>query len=810
MLEPDPTARRPLRWCALAVATLILSAHAAQAQGDDDAWMDDLFGDAPPSESSNGPETGDPETADDSGASGDNAAASRDEGGSNAGRPAESAPETVETIPVQPLDEDQDEPPARRTPSRQIEEIVVTATKRESSVRDIPVSIDAMSGDDLTEAGATDLEQILSKSPGVTFSSSGGSEIRQQVVIRGITASGTVGYGGTTTGYLFNDVSLVNPSLAGSIPGIDPYDLATVEVLKGPQGTLFGGAALAGAIRYVPNKPVHEEFSGNLSAGVGNVSDSDGLYREYAGYLNGPVGDSAAVRIVGTRRSYPGAIDDLTADEDDIDSGRNTQARIIGTWDATERLSVELMAYRFEAEADASGATDNPDRRETDSRRTETPGDTWANIYRGEAEYAFDSFSVTGIASFIEKDNESIYDLTSFWGFEQVPGVTVLQLYEGHTEQTTGELRLVSSEPSDTGFWLLDEWDYLIGLYWLDADQIFNNTTLANLTVLIDPLTIPVLDIPSDVSATAGETAIFFDVTRPLGTRFELNIGGRYFRQESTGYLDSSGDTSGVPLTEQGYNPKAAITWHATDNIRVIGSYAKGFRFGGFNNNPLNDPDIEFTYFSDEINNYELGFRSDWLGGALRFDLTGFHIEWIDPQVRQSSQLTSTSYISNAGGARVQGVESALTMLLPANLMVTLNGAYVDARLTESFESSRGTAEEGARLPATPRVTGSLGVMHQAYFGRWMMNSGVNYSYQGDSNNEVVNYEKLPAYGLLGASLNLTRPGEITPTLRISGTNLLNETVAVNAFHGISTTGGSINYGLLRPRTVVVSLGIEF
>ena len=202
--------------------------------------------------------------------------------------------------------------------------------------------------------------------------------------------------------------------------------------------------------------------------------------------------------------------------------------------------------------------------------------------------------------------------------------------------------------------------------------------------------------------------------------------------------------------------------------------------------------------------------RTDWWGGGLRYDLTGFYIEWINPQVRQSSQATSTSFISNAGGARVLGVETSLTAMLPPSFMLTINGSYVDARLTEEFESSRGTAESGDSLPATPHFTGMISLMHEGQIGRWSANSGISYSYQSESKNEVVNYETLPAYGLLGAFINVRREGRLSPTIRISGTNLLDETVAVNAFHGISTTGGSINYGTLRPRTVMLSMGVEF
>ncbi len=748
----------------------------------------------------------------------------------DAGDGGDTAAAALPTIPVEPARAPEDSAPAPPAP-RRIEEIVVTATKRESSVRDIPISIDAMSGEQLTESGATGLEQILAQSPGVTFSSSGGSEIRQQVVIRGVTASGTASYGGSTTGYLFNDVSLVNPSLAGSVPGIDPYDLATLEVLKGPQGTLFGGAALAGAVRYVPHKPVFGEFSGGIAGGLVTMADSDEIGNELTGRLNLPVGEEAAVRIAASQRQSPGVLDDLSTGEKDIDNRSNLQARVIGSWAITDRLGAELMAYSFDAEADASGASDNRDARTTASRRVATPGESSARIYRGELQYDFDGFHITGIGSYIEKDSDSIYDLTAFHGLDGVPGLTVSQNFLASSEQTTGELRLVSSAPTDSDHWLLRDWQYLAGLYWLDADQVFNLPTFASLSTgsaldrlglgaILDLLPIELdpsvgLTIGSDVSATADEKAFFFDLTRTLGEAFELNLGGRYFRQSGEGQFAGSlnritTNSGSADLTEEGFNPKFALTWRATDDIAVIASYAKGFRFGGFNNNPLRDPGIPFTYYSDEIRNYELSLRSDWLGGALRIDSTAFYVDWINPQVRQSSQVTSTSFITNAGAARVQGIESAITALLPAGITLMLNGSYLDARLTEAFDSARGLAEKGSRLPATPFVTAAFNLSHQGAIGRWETTSALGYTYQGEANSEVAGYEKLPAYGLLGASINLRRPGTFTPTLRVSGTNLLNETVPANAFQGISSTGGKTNYGLIQARTLVVSLGVEF
>ena len=146
-----------------------------------------------------------------------------------------------------------------------VEEIVVTATKRETDLRDIPLSIDAFTGESLREIGAVDVESIARFSPGVSVSPGLDPEAAQ-VIIRGVSTDTFFTFFTRTFGMFYEDVSMVNPSILGPQPNVDPFDMKTVEILKGPQGTLFGGSALAGAIRYVPNKPDFEEIYGQIKS----------------------------------------------------------------------------------------------------------------------------------------------------------------------------------------------------------------------------------------------------------------------------------------------------------------------------------------------------------------------------------------------------------------------------------------------------------------------------------------------------------------------------------------------------------------
>lgn len=172
--------------------------------------------------------------------------------------PDNAAGNELATIPVQPEETGAEEavPADPESTSTKITEIIVTATKREESVRDVPISIDAFSGEDLAQRGVKDLEGLLKYSPGVILKKGSASD-SSNITIRGI--GGTSKYFNRTFGLFYQDVSLVNPSLAGAQPDIDPFDMRTVEVLKGPQGTLFGGSALAGAVRYVPTPPSLDE-----------------------------------------------------------------------------------------------------------------------------------------------------------------------------------------------------------------------------------------------------------------------------------------------------------------------------------------------------------------------------------------------------------------------------------------------------------------------------------------------------------------------------------------------------------------------
>lgn len=714
--------------------------------------------------------------------------------------------------------------PARRV----IEEIVVTATKRSTDIRDIPLSIDAFDGDALRDIGATNLEAILRFSPGVAVTPGLDPEAAQ-VIIRGVSTDTFFTFFTRTFGLFYEDVSLVNPSILGPQPNLDPFDMG-VEVLKGPQGTLFGGSALSGAIRYVPNKPDTESSYGKLGAGVGVLARSDGLIQRYDGLWNQCINDDLALRVVGTVNERPGYVRDLRSGEDDINATGSTQFRALLDWQASDRLALGLNLLRRDTDQD-DGALGNNDRSPEHSQRfLPDELESTTNVLLADAEWAFDASSLTLIISHLDKDYPQNLDYSQFIGTASV-GVGTFGDTVVESQQPSAELRWVTSAPTDSALWLLRDWSLVTGYFYTAADQFLQ-------------LTIGTLPsgglIRLRAQVDAEEHAVFADLTRSLGERWEVGLGGRLFRQTteadiSTTVIAAEGlstvllpgllpqvigalpGNAGVPvgrdvgnIGETVFNPKFTLRWIYSDELSVFASAVKGFRYAGANQNPTRDPDVPLFFDSDEIWNYELGARTRWLDGSLQVDATVFYLDWTDLQIQQREFTGAFAYSDNVGGARNQGVELSIDWLLPAGFAVVLNGAYVDAETTTFFDDFQGPAPAGSELPGTSPFSGSaLLAWAGDPGGRRVWNGSLSYTYQNRNFNNLPHTYAHPPLGLLGASVNLTLatlPGQ--PRLSLIGNNLTNE-LKPGAVFDTPNSGGILTL-FNPPRSIVLSVEVGF
>lgn len=706
-------------------------------------------------------------------------------------------------------------------------EVVVTATKRESDIRDIPLSIDAFSGEDLTTIGATSIEAMARYTPGVSVSPGLDPEAAQ-VIIRGVSTDTFFTFFTRTFGLFYEDVSMVNPSILGPQPNLDPFDMRTVEILKGPQGTLFGGSALAGAIRYVPNKPDFDAAYGKLGAGVGTLARSDELIRRYDGMWNQPLSDTLALRVAGTRSERPGYVNDLRSGEEDINTSDSTQLRAQLAWQATETLDLRLSALRRETNQDDGSFANNDQRPEHDERYYPDELESTTDVLMLNADWDLDFANLVVVLASLTKDYPQDLDYSQFIG-TSTAGVGTFGDTDVDSEQPSAEVRLVSAAPTESEWWALRDWDYVAGYFFVYSDQYLN----LDIGTAVNGAT---LRLRGNVDAK--ENAAFFDLTRHLSEQWEVGLGGRLFRQGTkaditTDLIAVEGLTAANPLTallapvvqnlpEQGavrlgrqngeiaetvFNPKFTVQWKRDKNLSVFASAVKGFRYAGANQNPTLDPNVPLFFESDDIWNYELGVRTRWFEGALQLDVTVFELDWTDLQVQQREFTGAFAYTDNVGGARNRGVELGVDLLLPAGLALKLTGSYVDARTTTFFDDFQGPAPAGTELPGSPPFSASALLLWLRPVGDAELVSTLSYSYQNRNYNNLPHTYEHPALKLLNASVSFSMPNwPGQPKLNLVGTNLTNEFQPAVVFD-TPNTGGILT--IFNPPRAIM-LGVEF
>ena len=712
--------------------------------------------------------------------------------------------------------------------SRVLEEVVVTATKREVDLRDVPLSIDAFSGEALREIGVENIEGIARFSPGVSVSPGLDPEAAQ-IIIRGVSTDTFFTFFTRTFGMFYEDISLVNPSILGPQPNIDPFDLRSVEILKGPQGTLFGGSALSGAVRYVPNHPDYEAAYGKVAANIGTLDRSSGNSHRYDVMWNQPLGDNLAARVVASKGDRPGYVKDIRSGQDDINSTDSEQLRALISWRATEKLEFRLNALRRETHQDDGSFADNDQEPTHSNRFFADVLDSRTDIAILTTEYDFEFADLSLILSQLDKDYPQRIDYSQFFGTSQV-GLGLYGDTTIYSSQPSAELRLVSANPVESDWWLLNGWDYVVGLFYIESDQYLSLDLGTELTGNI-------LQLKGDVYAE--EKAFFFDLKRKFGDRWEFGFGGRYFEQSTVADISTMADpVSGLSATnplvalltpiinalpvdstgvnlgrDQGeisetvFNPKFTLQWSYSDELSVFTSAVKGFRYAGANQNPSRDPSVPLFFESDEIWNYELGVRTEWLDGALQVDATVFQLEWTDMQVQQRDYTGAFAYSDNVGGARNRGFELGVNMLLPAGFYLKLNGSYVDAQTTEFFDDFQGPAPAGTELPGSSPVSGSALLLWAYPLAEGQFSATLSYTYQNRNYNNLAHTYEHPALELLGASANLSMPSwPGAPVFSLIGSNLTNEFKPAVVFD-TPNTGGILTI-FNPPRSF--RLGVEF
>ncbi len=827
---------------AVVLLAVLLAGQASYVQAEDD--LDALFADAEPSATSS--------PADSAQASGND-----DHGNGDAQDAPSEAIDADQKVIV--LEQEEIAREAPRGKGRTVlEEIVVTATKREKALRDIPISIAAIDGEALEAQGILSINDVLEQTPGVTGNSARPGD--QRIVVRGVSTSSsptsTVPY---PVGVFIGDTALNEPYAASITPDLSAFDLAAVEVLKGPQGTLFGGAALSGVLRYRLNDPLPDRwqvryFAQYMAPEEGSQALAQGLV------VNAPVfGETGdlGVRLAYIRREYPGVIDDMRSDppDKDVDRGEGDQVRAALLWQPGDDLQVKFtyldQDYAAENGLIISDSPNGP--RETSGALIPWPNQHRFGLYNLEIEYDWDTLRLVSSTSRTEKERFNIID--SYGGIlgTPLPGTPDAAAIPFLTDQESSsfqqELRLQS-----TGGGKL-EW--LAGIYYLNSPiryylklnvEALNQTgtlteavldgvislsdvlglgdvlsgTLETLVPGATDLECELAVLCAETNAKAEEKALFFDLTWYALQSLEVSLGARLYRTSVSGGFVGQGVGARLvnngmspadfttTITEQGINPKFALTYRFTDEHSLYALANRGFRFGGIQNIPEDEvQNVPATYKSDYIWNYELGLRTRWFDNRLEFDLTAFHIDYTDALVVLKNAI-QINYYDNVGSARSDGIEANMRWLTPIpGVILSLAGGTVDARTTESFMAGRAEIPKGKPLPGSAEYQYSANL---AFFGSpdWKVNvSGLfGYSYVGKTYNDIANEDIINDYGTFNLGLNFSVPSwPGAPKLALNVLNLTDKAAAVSQ---IRTSVGDDFYVLNPPRTISARFSLEF
>ncbi|HEX3423049.1 MAG TPA: TonB-dependent receptor [Sphingomicrobium sp.] len=712
------------------------------------------------------------------------------------------------------------------------EEIVVTAQKRQEAVLDIPQSVSVVGGDTLDRQQANDIQQFANLVPGLSLTETNPGNTR--IVIRGINTGGV----GATVGVYVDEVpfgsssGLVNGAiLAGDF---DTFDVQRLEVLRGPQGTLYGASSLGGVLKYVTVEPKFGVLDLRARGGIEDV-ENGGLGWNADAVINAPLGSNAAIRVSGFYRRDAGWID-AEAGHDAIGGapslgGKNiNRDEIYGgraslLFKPTDRLSIRLTAIDQKIDANDPNVVEvDPVTLKPIHGLQQTVfipqfTDTEYRVYNGTIDYDLGFASLLSSTSYGRLKQNFIVDGSPVYGFyltNYVFGVpTGLQQnqFTGF-KKFTQEVRLTS--PSNKTFeWLLG------GFYTKESGQIVQDLFAYDLvahSLLAGAPELAVGQVPSDYKEIAG----FANGTWHITDRFDLTAGGRLSHNDQSASQVLSGplvggttDFARTPSSESVFTYSVAPRFELNANTSVYARVATGYRPGGPNVLAPGAPaGAKSTYKSDRLTNYEVGLKTD-AGRRLSFDASAFLLKWQDIQLFQ--QINNVGFNANGGKATSKGLEAQLSWRPLRGLTLLANGAFTNAKLDEDAPDAGGF--KGDWLPWVPRTSFSLNADYD-----WMLSPDLHAFVGGGWHYVGRQYGDFDAaYRLATGHQRQINPyGEVDLRAGLDFRKFTLEAFVQNLTdsHGLTSatlitdaiTGapalpnGALSAGIIRPRTIGLTL----
>ncbi len=600
-----------------------------------------------------------------------------------------------------------------------LEEIIVTAQKRVERLQDVPLSITAIPTDQIEKMGASTFTDYARTVPGLSFIDRGPG--RTSITIRGITTGADQGKQ-ALVGVYFDDMPVSAPSFQ---PDLNLFDIERVEVLRGPQGTLYGAGSMGGAIKLVPQKPNMTEVAGKAEGTLSSTRHGGENYR-ISGMINAPlVEGKVAARLVGYYRNESGYINNATLGKKDVNDeetyGGRAMIRVVPSDDLTITGTVLFQNTDVGGTQEANLLLGplTQDRRISETREDEF------QQYNLTIDYDFGWANLVSSSTYFTRDFRESRDISAFLG-----GVsTVWQVNTLPIDTFSQEVRLASNGEGP--------FKWLVGAFYThQKDKLLQDVPhdgfggLPPSTILLD----------NNINNKLEQIAFFGEGTYDLTPKLHATVGFRWFDVSqsfdkfATGIIVGGDQTDMGKASQRKINPKFGLSYDVNDDVLMYAQAVQGFRVGGPNNtlppDPLTGESSQTQYDSDTLWNYEVGMKTSWLDNRLTLNASLFYIDWTDIQVT-IFRTDGFSYIGNAAKASSKGAEFELSARPVENLDLRAAFSYTDASLEQDVPGLGGL--KGDRVPYVPRYTYSASARY-SFAVTSALNGFAQFDYQHTGN----------------------------------------------------------------------------
>jgi len=562
----------------------------------------------------------------------------------------------------------------------EIEEIVVTAQKRETSLIDTPISVSVTTGEQIEARGINTALDLSYAVP--SFSVQERRPGRQLYTIRGI---GNVFGSSSLVGVYLDDVDITATGARAYQVDLSLYDLERVEVLRGPQGTLYGAGSVGGTVRFITKKPDLNEFEGKVEASVFGTEEGDPSYG-VKGAINVPIADDLfALRATLNYADEGGWIDRPLAGIDDANDSDLVNVRLSGLLQPSEKFQALATVIVHRNDRGASNVAnlsleDSEQAAFIDPANFDTSLEVDNEFYGLTLTYDFDFATLTSATGQLKTEN-SLSDLRLF-PFGPPRPVPYLGFQRREIEEATvftQELRLNSSGEGDL--------DWVFGYFYREEeyDSIGEGVAVGCIDhPVLGRLCRPSPNIPPPVSFLNESWAIFGNLDYSVTDRFAVGAGLRYFEDDREVYdvftnnpmNDQQGDFDDV-------SPRIYASYALNDDINLYASYSQGFRSGGFNTPALAALGEQETFDVENVDSFEVGAKMNLAGDALYAEVALFYSDYSDIQGVVINFELVQLVTKNLGEAEIQGVDLSLVWRPTEHLTLSLNGNYTDHEFTK-------------------------------------------------------------------------------------------------------------------------------